>query len=238
MSQESALVCRLEKPDWCATSTINVEIADLIAHSYVDPTALLEREFDHNDLLYYVRDDEGRLVAFFMVARERLTIDGGSIPAVFLGLSATSRDTKGSGRVRRLYASFIAEARGWQRALDRPLLLWATTATPSAYHAADLLFDCLEPGLDGACSREGAAAANALRRRYGLGPAGADEHPFVLPAVAAGTRYSPDEESRIDSICRQKGFDLFARLGVDQRRGDRLFLVCRVPERAGAELVR
>jgi hypothetical protein len=236
MSQDAAPACRLEKPVWCATSAINVEIADLIAHSYVDPTALLEREFEHNDLLYYVRDDEGRLVAFFMVARERLTIDGRSIPAVYLGLSATSRDTKGSGRVRRLYASFIAEARGWQRALDRPLLLWGTTATPSAYHAADLLFDCLEPGRDGACSREGAAAANALRGRYGLGPA--HEHPFVLPAVAAGTRYSPDEESRIDSICQQREFDLFARLGVNQRRGDRLLLVCRVPERVTAEVVR
>jgi len=238
MSEKASALCRLEKPDWCATSGINAEIANLIAHSYVDSTSLLEREFAHNDLLYYLRDDEGRLVAFFMVARERLMNAGRSVPAVFLGLSATSRDTKGSGRVWRLYDTFIAEARGWQRALDQPLLLWATTATPSAYHAVDQLFDSLEPQLDGAYSRESAELANALRSRYGLGPAGADEHPFVLPAVAARTRYSPDEESRIDSICEKKRLDLFARLGVNQRCGDRLLPVCRLPERAAVEVGR
>ena len=232
MPDQAIRVQRVEKPDWCRTSDINREIAGLVAHSYVDATALLEREFAHNDLLYYIRDDLGRLVTFFMVARECLLVEGRPTPGVFLGLSATSRQTKGSAVVRRLYETFVAEARGWERVLDRPLLLWATTATPSAYHAVNLLFADLQPTPDGGYTTEGAIRANALRRLYGLSPAGSNEHPFVMRDVATGTRYSAEEETRIGVICKEKRFDLFERTGVDQRMGDRLLLTCRVPERS------
>src|SRR5262249_53902641 len=154
---------------------------------------------------------------------------GRPTPAVFLGLSATSRETKGSGVVRQMYEKFLEEARGWERALDRPLLLWATTAAPSAYNAANVLFADLQPRPDASYTAEGTVVANALRRLYGLGPAAAGEHPFVMRKVATGTRYSPQEEARIEAICTEKRFDLFEKTGVDQPAGDRILLICRVP---------
>jgi len=235
MPEHTLPVRRIEKPDWHAGSRINREIAELVAHSYVDATALLAREFAHNDVLYYIRDEEGRLATFFMVSRECLHIDGVPTPSVFLGLGATSRRTKGSGLVRRLYQAFLAEARGWQQALDRPLLLWGTTATPSAYHGVSLIFADLQPRPDGSFTAEGATIANVLRRRYGLGPLADGGNPFVMHGVATATRYSPEEEARIAAICRDKGFDLFDRTGVDQRLGDRLLVLCRVPGQAAME---
>jgi len=236
MPDNAMPVQRIEKPDWHPGSEINREIAELVAHSYLDATALLERELAHNDLLYYIRDDEGRLATFFMVARECLHVDRRPTPSVFLGLGATSQRTKGSGLVRQLYRAFLTEARGWEQALDRPLLLWATTATPSAYYGAGLVFADLQPRPDGSFTAEGAAIANVLRRRYGLGPLDAGGNPFVMHDVATGTRYSPEEEARIEAICREKRFDLFEKTGVDQRNGDRLLVICRVAGRPSMEL--
>ena len=222
-------VQRIERPDWHLDSPINREIADLVAPSYVDATALLERELAHNDLLYYIRDEDRRLVTFFMIARESVAVEGDLIPAIFLGLSATSQQTKGSGLYRTLFQAFIEDARTWQQALARPLLLWATTATPSSYHGARMMFDSLEPRPDGSCEAESATVANALRARYGLGPVDPPGNPFVMKGVASGTRYSPEEEARLAAICRKTGFDLFDRIGVDQRNGDRLLVTCRLP---------
>lgn len=222
-------VQRIERPDWHLDSPINREIADLVAPSYVDATALLDRELAHNDLLYYIRDDDGRLVTFFMIARESVAVDGDLVPAIFLGLSATSQQTKGSGLYRTLFQAFIEDARTWQQALGRPLLLWATTATPSSYHGARMMFDGLEPRPDGSYEAESRSIANALRARYGLGPVDPPGNPFVMKGAAESTRYSPDEEARLAEICRKTGFDLFDRIGVDQRRGDRALVICRLP---------
>jgi len=227
-------VQRLERPHWNCDSPINQEIAALVAPSYLDSATLLEREFAHCDLLYYLRDEDGQLVCFLMVARETVSVAGCERPAVFLGLSATSQATKGSGLIWRVYRTFVDEARGWQRILACPLLLWATTATPSAYHAVNRLFDDLQPRPDGTYALDALQIANALRARYGRAPAAPGDHPFVMHAVANHTRYSPCEEARIAALRQAHGFDLFDRLAVDQRNGDRTLLVCRLRDVAGA----
>ena len=225
-------VQRIERPEWHPACAIGKEIAELVAPSYVDATAILEREMDHCDLLYHVRGEDGRLVNFFMIARESVQIDGCATPTIFLGLSATSQATKGSGLVWDTYKAFITEACGWERLLSCPLLLRATTATPSAYHALNRLFDDVEPRPDGSYTPEGARIANSLRTLYGLAPVGAHENPFVLRGVASRTRYSPEEEVRIAEICRRNEFDLFDKVGVDERQGDRLLLICRLRKTA------
>jgi hypothetical protein len=56
-------------------------------------------------------------------------------------------------------------------------------------------------------------------------------NPFVLKGVAVGTRYSPAEYGRIMMLTEKHDFRLFKNLGIDEREGDRLLVLCR-PRRA------
>jgi hypothetical protein len=205
------------------------EIFNLLRPSYEDPTSLLERELEHCDTLYVARGIDGRLMAFFLVAWEPLTVNGETLQSVYLGLSATSQETKGSGIVRNLYERFRCDASSWERENRRQLVLWGTTATPSAYAGANLLFDQLAPRADGSYSPWAAGVANIIRRRFSLADKEADSNPFVLRAVAHKTRYSKAEVDRIKTIVERTNFTLFRQLEIDEPRGDRLLLICRCP---------
>ena len=202
------------------------EIRELVTPSYVDPSALLARELAHCDTLYARRGDDGRLQTFFLTANERIETPLGPIPTVYLGLSAARADLKNTGVVRSVYVRFLDAAAAWEQATGERLLLWYTTATPSAYHASRLLFTGGEPSLNGEFSEEGAKIALALRRRLGVVD---HDHPFVLPEIATNTRYSPAEVARIDRVVTKSGFTLFRRLDIEEKRGDRLLAIARVP---------
>src|SRR5262249_29213619 len=90
------------------------EILSLLRPSYEDPSNLLEREFDHCETLYVARNGDDRLLAFFLVAWEPLDFKQETPQSVYLGLSATSEETKGSGIVRELYAQFRSDASAWE----------------------------------------------------------------------------------------------------------------------------
>ena len=220
---------RKAETEWKQDPSLRSEVANLVAPSYVDATAMLAREFEKNTTIYLLRDEAGVLVSFLMVGWGEIPAETGPVPSVYVGLSATSQGTKGSGQVRQVYQAFIEDAAEWERATGRRLLLWGTTATPSAYHAVNLIFAGVDPRADGAYSSEAVTHVPALRQALGVGSPGHDEHPFVLHGAAENTRYSDAEYSRITAIARRNGFDLFDRLGVDERRGDRLLCVGRVP---------
>jgi len=205
------------------------EIFSLLGPSYEDPTSLLERELAHCDTLYVARDPSGRVMAFFLVAWEPLSVNEEILQSVYLGLSATSQETKGSGIVRNLYARFIFDAISWEKENQRRLLLWATTATPSAYTAAHVICDEVAPRADGSYSPWAREVARVVRQRFGLPDLETGPNPFVLSAVAHKTRYSKAEVERISRIVEKSNFTLFRQLEIDERRGDRLLLICRGP---------
>jgi hypothetical protein len=139
------------------------ELHELIRPSYEKATTLLARETCFCDTLYTLRGPNDNLVAFFMVAWHQLELDDTSIQAVYLGLSATRQDTKSTGSVRHVYQRFANDARRWEHRTGKELLLWFTTATPSAYYAAQRLFDGLQPRTNGTYTSHGKRVANALR---------------------------------------------------------------------------
>jgi hypothetical protein len=108
-----------------------------------------------------------------------LEVGGTAQHSVYLGLSATAPQQKNSGEVRRLYRRFIEDARAWEVEHNERLLLWYTTATPSACFAAFNLFDDAEPRLDGSVTAAGVVAADGIRQTLGV-PRLPGEHPFVL----------------------------------------------------------
>jgi len=216
-------------------ANLRLAIMQLVQPSYEDPTALLAREFEHCDTIYLARDDDDNLVAFFMVAWETLLFKGEALPTVYLGWTSASETARASRVVWRdffeqLYGSFFSDALNWEKESGRRLLFWGTTATPSGYFALQRGFVELEPRIDGEYSAEGAEIAGLLRRRMGITDQVSECHPFVLHGVAADTRYSAKEAERIELICRKKSFTLFKELGVEERDGDRLLFICRLPQ--------
>lgn len=210
-------------------------ILQLVQPSYENPTAVLAREFEHCDTIYLAKDDEDNLVAFFMVAWETLMVKGEALPTVYLGWTGASEGARAAGVVwqgfyEQLYGSFMSDALDWEKKTGRRLLFWGTTATPSGYFALQRGFVELEPRIDGTYSGEGAEIALHLQRRMGIVNHASESHPFVLHGVAKDTRYSAKEAERIELICQKKGFALFKKLGVEERNGDRLLFICRLPQ--------
>jgi hypothetical protein len=212
---------------------LTAQLAAIISESYIDPLAILIPELKKCTDIYLYKDDAGQVLSFFMIARHELTTVEASVPAVYLGLSATNPQTKNSAIIRDLYRAFVRDAQGWERSSGQPLTLWYTTATPSACLAAYAIFAEAEPRQDGSFTDRRLAAVSAIRKALGLeGRPG--EHPFVLPSLFGDVRYSETECARIAAICEKRQFSLLRDLGVDETRGDRLLYVCSVPSEPAA----
>lgn len=229
------MICNIRDGAFREDEDLRQSMLQLVQPSYENPTAVLAREFEHCDTIYLAKDAEDNLFAFFMVAWETLMIKGDALPAVYLGWTGASERARTAGVVWRdfyaqLYGSFISDAVNWEKKSGRRLLFWGTTATPSGYFALQRGFVELEPRIDGTYSTEGAEIARHLRQRMRIVNQEAESHPFVLHGVATDTRYSQKEAERIEQICRKKGFTLFKKLGVEERNGDRLLFICRLPQ--------
>ena len=211
-----------------ADAALQAELAGLAGPSYEDPSAILAREVADCTHLYLRRDADGRLAGFFMV-RHELAAAAGGLPLVHLGWSVCRDDLKGRGATMALFGRGIRDVQRWERRLGRRALLWSTTASPTIYLGVARHLAEVEPRPDASYSADGARHAARLRARLGAAAPAAGEHPFAVRAIAAATRYSAAERARLERVCRQRGFGLFARLGIDETRADRLIFIARTP---------
>ena len=208
------------------------EIEELIRPSYVNATSLIDRALSKGQDLYELRDEDGALISFFMVGWHSLTVAEKVVPAVYLGLSATTQQAKNSGIVRNLYMRFIEDAIGREGESQEQVVCWATTATPSAFFAVHKLWIDVEPDAKGVFSNRGLEYVRAIREYLQM-PQSNQDHPFVVKSIAVDTRYSKAERIRINEICEKHNFHLLRELGVDEAKGDRLILVAHLPKAHG-----
>jgi hypothetical protein len=200
-------------------------LVDVLGESYLAPETVLARGLERADVAYLALDARATPAAFFLVGQRGAPVRtaAGATPTIYLGLSAARSEARGTGRAGRLFERFIDDARAAHRGASP--VLWATTATPAGFALIHRLFDAAEPREDGTHTEEGASVARQLAGALGRADGG---HPFVLRNFAS-TRYAPAERERIARLARTKGFSLLDRLGIDEARGDRLLLLCRVP---------
>ena len=203
------------------------KLREIIAPSYEDPTAILDREVNHCDTLYLALDSEKQIVSLFLTADETVRVSDRDLDSVYLGLSATRQDKKGIGHVAHLYARCIRDCVAWEHASSRRVLLWGTTATPTAFVGASRFLANVEPTLAGSYTNFGEHVARSLRCANAWARSGRGEHPFVLKGIAESTLYSDTELRRIRRLTRR--FRLFDQLGIDERVGDRLLFWGRLP---------
>lgn len=199
-------------------------IRNLLAPSYEDAGALIDRELDNNTEIYLLTDDTGRLNAFFMVGWGWPAPQvAGKFP-VYLGLSGCREEGKGRGLTIRLYQRFIRDALAWEARHQEKLLVWGTTAHPLILAICYRFFDVHAPLPDGVCSEEACRLAGALRdqlpEQYR-----APSHPFVFRQIAVATRYADRELVRVEAARSRLDYDHFQEWEIDERQGDRLLIM-------------
>jgi len=120
-----------------ADEKLKDEIFTLARPSYIDPTAVLQREFVNNDAIYLVRTDENELVAFVMTGQDNLE----SRKLVYIGLCCVHHEHKNNGVIKLALLESIKDSLKLQETIDYPLYCWLTTATPSIFNVFSHLFD-------------------------------------------------------------------------------------------------
>jgi hypothetical protein len=206
--------------------TLMAKLYELAEPSYQDPTAVIQRESNCCTHLYLLLRNNS-ISAFYLCAYELVRHQAKLIPMIYMGLCVSNQADKNSGLFYHLLNKMQQDGLAWQKEQEHDVLLWYTTATPSAYHAASQIFSDHMPRIDGSYSVETEEYAIAIRKHMGWSiPQG---HPLVLPGVAVGTCYSEQELNRIAAICQRKNFSLFNNLGIDETKGDRLLGICRLP---------
>ena len=216
----------LSNGDFRHNSQLHRDILELSQPSYEDASVVLAAALSNYDTVYLSRDDDDKLISFFMAGHEDVYIAAQSVPTIHLGWTCAAQETKGLGAARLLYSQFIDDSLKLQKSKGESLLLWGTTATPIGFYLYHKHFVGVQPGYDGTYPGTVIEVAEALRRR--LGVISTNANPFVLPGISKA-RFSQDEIRRIKEISANKAFTLFKDMGIDERNGDRLLVVCRLP---------
>ena len=216
------------KPIPRLTATEREQIQTITQPYYVDATQLLERELKHCTHIYLCRVD-GEFAAYFMVGWETLPIGNIEQPALFLGLSCASHTFRNRKLVSMLFAHSALDVADWQSRNNANLLVWFTTATPVVWNMMPRFYHVLQPELDGTYSETWSPAGNAIQQRHYL-HAHLHSNPFVLKGVATATQYSPSERSYLDQMLKSDTPTIFSRLGINEPEGDRLLVLCSLPD--------
>jgi hypothetical protein len=231
-----ASVRAIRRGGFWTDTTLRDNCLDVAAPSYVDPSAVLYREWSRCDTLYLACDSHG-LQGFYLARFDIVDTGGRWLPTVYMGLSATRDGVKGKGIGNMLYAHGLTDALKWQAQEHEKLILWTTTATPIVYLRVQSGLKGANPRPDGSYSADAAAIAAAICRDLGKRQP-RTHHPFVLKGIANDIRYSAREAQRIQQTKAQLNFTLFDELGIDEAQGDRLLVFGEVPSAYDESAVR
>lgn len=200
-------------------------IEEIVRPYYVDAGALLKRALTHNNYIYLSYVDSV-MAAFFMVAWEKLSINGIDYPSLFLGLGCADPAFRNRKLVSTMYKQSVVDVADWQTRYSQDLVVWFTTATPIVWHIMNKTYQLIQPNPTG-CLSEQVMIAQAIRQHhypYAL-PA---TNPFVLKGVATATQYAPAETTYLAQGISNEP-TIFEQLGIDEPSGDRLLVLCTLP---------
>jgi GNAT superfamily N-acetyltransferase len=217
-------------PDALAELEIRAAIETIAGENYQNAPVLLGQEYRKNNQIFLYRED-GAIRGFFMVGWSVVRCAADDQPCVFLGLSSVSPAHKGKGIGGRLYRAFIEDGRAWELAQGRQLVWWFHTASSVVARSWWNIASEIAPQPDGRCDDHLLAFLRCISRAHGMDTYASESQPFLLKGYAKA-RYASSEIERLNALRADAGEDLLSRLGVNERNGDRMLFVGRIP-RAG-----
>lgn len=201
------------------------EIMVLIAPSYKNAGAHITKDIESCEDLYVTRDEEGQLLAIFMVGYHVIN----NRKCCYLGLSACRQDIKNKGLVKALYKQFANDCRQRERQGNDRILCYFTTATPIVYYWFCNNFASTQPDIDGNCSESARLMLNTIAEKKYRQATFTPETPFLLRHAAEQISYSDEENARIAEATAKLGLKVFERYSLNERNGDRFLMCCYVP---------
>ena len=216
------------KPIQELTPDEHERIREIVRPYYTDATLLLARALSHNTHVYLSYHSDV-LVAFFMVAWETLMVIGVDKPALFLGLSSVDSEFRNKKLVSTLYKQSMLDVAEWQINHSEELVVWFTTATPVVWHSISKIYRIVQPTGEINCPQELAAIGRAIQQCH-YPHAQPHPNPFVLKGVATSTQYATTERTYLAQSTQHSNQSIFEQLGVDEFAGDRLLVLCTLPD--------
>jgi GNAT superfamily N-acetyltransferase len=213
--------------DALATVEVKTAIETISGENYQNAPVLLEQEYQKNNQIFLYREEEA-IRGFFMVGWSVVRCAEDDQTCVFLGLSSVSPDYKGKGIGGRLYRAFMEDGRAWELAQGRQLVWWFHTASSVVARSFWKIASEIAPQPDGRCDDELLWILRCISQAYGMDAYASGSVPFLLRGYAKA-RYASSEVERLDALRAGAGEDLLSRLGVNERNGDRLLFVGRIP---------
>lgn len=218
----------LYKPIEELTATEHEQIREIVQPYYTDATQLLARALSHNTHVYLSYHND-MFVAFFMVAWETLSVNGTDRPALFLGLSSVDPEFRNKKLVSALYNQSMLDVAEWQANHSQELIVWFTTATPVVWHSISRIYRIIQPTIDSNYPPELADIGRAIQLCH-YPYARPNPNPFVLKGVATATQYAVAERTYLEQTGQKNGPTIFDQLDVDESAGDRLLVLCALPD--------
>lgn len=206
-------------------STLLRVLLPVLQDAYVDAAPLVMQELTIASVLYLLRDRH-TVQGFFLVAVEYPCRSVVGYTPVYVGLSALTPETRGTGSALLLYRAFIRD--GQRRELENveQCVVWGTTARPSVWRLFRSLFAPAAPAEGEAPTSDQEASALAIGAAMKVGPS---PNPFYWPRNKPNVRYSTGERRR---MLATEGSIRYQGLAVNEELGDRLLMVGRLPRRA------
>lgn len=201
-------------------------ILELTNASYITNTQLIEREIEHNQDIYILNNEQGDLLAFFMVNFEKVANED----TYYLGLSGCRDDLKGKGLGKSLYMKFMEDCREKEKQENKKFLLWWTTATPIVYYWFNKYVSAVQPDMNGNYDEEGEKIVLRIIAEKFKGIPIDKQHPFILRSVAENTIYSLSEQQRLIKATENLGMDVFQRFNLREENADRFLMIGYAPD--------
>ncbi|WP_340201741.1 GNAT family N-acetyltransferase [Ascidiimonas sp. W6] len=199
-------------------------IKKLLQPDYQDFTSVLERETKRCKNVYFL-EVKGIVVGFFMTNWESIS----GKHAVYLGLNAVHEKFKNKGLTTLLYLRFIEDGILFEKQEKTKLILCATTASPAVVNAVLKLSRNCSPNKNGEFNNYHKNLAISYAIKHDLKYS--KNHPFILKNAATKTLYSAKENERIEKLVNKHSFSLFEKLGIKEKKGDRLLMICELPKK-------
>lgn len=208
-----------------------LEIYQLAEPYYLNPKKIVFDELFANEDIYLAKYAK-RIVAYFMV---KFDLTDSDFSTVYLGLSCSSEEVRKIASY--LYINFTTDAQNIESQIGRKLVLYGTTATPIVLYTLPKIWDNVRPDLYGNYKPNDYEIIMKIKKsKWGIKQI-SGAHPFVLKGVAEA-RYSDKEISRINQFSKTQNFTLFEELGIKESEGDRLLVLCSIPEGEKLEKLR
>lgn len=203
------------------------EMYSLLTPYYLNPADLFNRELNHNSHAYLV-SCQNKIKAFFMVSWNENQIGLNGKKIVYLGLSCSDIGSSNQNLASKAYLNFTVDAYNFENENNLELILYGTTATPVILLVLPKFWDRVKPAYDGSFDAEDKEIIEKIKTSVNLDDF-STSHPFVLKEQGCNTKYSQNEEKRLNSIETKFKLTLFKKLGIDENKGDRLLILCSVP---------